>query len=813
MNKKTAALFAALMMLVCAADAAVFAEESKTAPFREGEKILFLGDSITHGGWYVAQLQYIWQLRNPGKRATFVNCGICGNTAKSGLDRFDWDVAPEKPDRIFIMFGMNDVGHGGYWNPATADARAFAARRQRVADFKTNMKALIEKCRAIGARVTLITSTPYDQYSQLIEKAIVPGVNDPGICSLAMATRQLAAEEKVEFVDLYDTLTPILRDNPEIKFLADRVHPHEDGHLLMAALILKASGFSPVVGTAEFDAADGSRKFKYSPAALPLPTGKFYSNVDKVYPLTATLNSEVVRIRNLPKGTYRLLAAGVEIGVHSAAELAGGVNIATCDTPSQRKAKEGIKLATDIKKLAGGLRGLPQGYVQIMKRGGDINDQTSAFAKLDEWVEELRVANSAGGHYYRYYGGEVKRFKALYPKRDAEKARLGKLRDELFEFCRPEPFELSVEPIASKPVPEIPADRAVLKRLIEENVYGVRPVERPPVETFTQLSPDEDVFGGLGIRRRMKMTFGDGKGKTADVLFTAYIPKKPGRHPSFLLIAPHNPDAIYERVSPGRPHRMPVKSLLQRGFAGISYKNNDCALDHAEGKPMTNGVWAVFGPRGDTRTMTSWGAISAWAWGASRVMDWIETQSELDAGKVAVVGLSRCGKTALWAGASDERFALTISCCSGCGGAKLNRVDLPRSEHIANLKKNFPHWFANSYYSYADRDEEAPFDMHELVALVAPRLAYVTSASEDAWAGQFGEFESCRLASPAWERAGKKGLVAPDGFPPPSKPLQQGSVAYHMRLGRHDQTDYDWQRYMDFAASKGWISPSKGTGR
>ncbi|MCR5751783.1 MAG: hypothetical protein K6G91_07465, partial [Kiritimatiellae bacterium] len=79
--------------------------ESKTEPFRDGERILFLGDSITHGGWYVAQLQYIWQLRNPGKRATFINCGICGNTAKSGLARFDWDVAPEKPDRIFVMFG------------------------------------------------------------------------------------------------------------------------------------------------------------------------------------------------------------------------------------------------------------------------------------------------------------------------------------------------------------------------------------------------------------------------------------------------------------------------------------------------------------------------------------------------------------------------------------------------------------------------------------------------------------------------------------------------------------------------------------
>ncbi len=423
-----------------------FVEASKTEAFRDGEKVLFLGDSITHGGWYVAQLQYIWQLRNPGRRATFINCGICGNRGKNGLDRFDWDVAPEKPDRIFIMFGMNDVGHGAYWNPETADAKAFAVRRRQVGVFKENMRALVAKCRAIGARVTLMTSTPYDQYSQLIEKKAVPGVNDPGICSLALATRQLAAEERTDFVDLYDVLTPILRDNPEIKFLADRVHPHEDGHLLMSAIILKASGFSPIVGEASFDAAGGVRKFTYTPEALPLPAGKHYATADKVYPLTSSLNREVVRIRNLPEGTYRLLAAGVEIGVHSAAELAKGVNIATCDTPSQRKAKDGLKRLLEYKRLASGLRGLPQGYVQIMKRGGDINDQASAFAKLDEWVEELRKANLSGGHYYRYYGGEVKKFKELYPKRDAEKARLEKLREALLEFCRPEEFELSVEP-------------------------------------------------------------------------------------------------------------------------------------------------------------------------------------------------------------------------------------------------------------------------------------------------------------------------------------------------------------------------------
>ena len=778
-----------------------------TAPFNEGDRVVFLGDSITHGGWYIAQLQYIWNLRNPGKRITLINGGICGNTAATGLFRFDWDIAPEKPNRVFIMFGMNDVGHGAFWNGAKATEKDFATRRRKIATFRENMRALIAKCRAIGAEVTLLTSTPYDQYSTLIAKPASMGVNDPGLFSIAQATQDLAEDEKLGFVNLYDALTPILRDNPDVKFLADRVHPHDDGHLLMAALVLDAMSFPAKVGEANFDASKGERTFTYHPTALPIPAGKVYRSDDRMYPLTAKFNQEIIRIKGLPKGAYGLSAAGRPIGTYSADQLAKGVNIATLDTPSQRKAQEGVKIATQLKKLAGRLRGLPQSYVQVMKRGGDINDQASCFAKVDEWIEELRVANLAGGHYYRYYAGEVKQFKELYPRREEEKARLEQLREELYRFClNPEPFEIAVAPIALQAVPDCAnMDRPALKALFEENVFGVRPVERPPVETFEPVGPDEDIFNGLGVRRRMKMTFGDGKGKTVDVRFTAYIPKKDGRHPAFLIIAPHDPDTIYERVSPGRPDRMPVRDLLKRGYAGISYRNSDCAFDHADGKAMTNGVWAVFGPFGSAaRSRTSWGAISAWAWGASRVMDWIETQPELDAQHVAVVGLSRCGKTALWAGASDERFALTVSCCSGCGGAKLNRADLPLSEHIADLKRNFPHWFANSYYEWAGRDTEAPFDMHGLVALCAPRLVIVTSATCDEWAGPYGEFESCRLASKAWEKAGKRGLVAPDGFPLPDTPLQKGSLAYHLRTGPHDQTHYDWNRYMDFTDAKGW---------
>ena len=199
----------------------------------------------------------------------------------------------------------------------------------------------------------------------------------------------------------------------------------------------------------------------------------------------------------------------------------------------------------------------------------------------------------------------------------------------------------------------------------------------------------------------------------------------------------------------------------------------------------------------------SWATISAWAWGASRIMDWIETEKALDPTRVAVVGHSRGGKTALWTGATDKRFALACSNDSGCSGAKLNHIDLPASEHIAQITKHFHYWFCTNYLSCAGRDDKLDFDQHELVALMAPRLVAIASATEDAWAGPCGEWWSARLASPAWEVYGLRGLVG-DTWPKAECPQQGGSISYHMRTGPHALTPYDWKCYMDFADLNGW---------
>lgn len=350
--------------------------------------------------------------------------------------------------------------------------------------------------------------------------------------------------------------------------------------------------------------------------------------------------------------------------------------------------------------------------------------------------------------------------------------------------------------------------RGEIMEFFLREVYGKRPVDRPENLSFANAEPDQVMMDGQAIRKRIRVScsgpFGDWS-----FVFTAFIPKaeaNAGRKcPAFLLICNRPPEENIDSTRKSKSYFWPAEEIVDRGYAAIAFYNGDLAPDD-KNPVFTNGIYRIYGERG----ADTWGALSAWAWGASRVLDWIETEPTLDASHVAVVGHSRGGKAALLAGVTDRRFAMACSNDSGCSGAKLNRVFLPKSETIAAITQGFPHWFSRGYDKWANREPEMPYDQHEWIALMAPRLVAIASASEDDWAGQLGEFLSARLASPAWELFGKVGLVAPD-IPPLSddRPkdglvYQGGCVSYHIRPGQHTLSTYDWHRYLDFADKHGW---------
>ena len=339
-------------------------------------------------------------------------------------------------------------------------------------------------------------------------------------------------------------------------------------------------------------------------------------------------------------------------------------------------------------------------------------------------------------------------------------------------------------------------------------VYGRQP-EKQPKPTYKTIAIDDKALGGKAIREEVAIQF---EGMDEPMLVLMYIPHSQKPVPAFVGInfkgnhqVSADPAITISKNAPKKSElgtdpergaavsRWPLEMIVEAGYAVVTVYRGDIDPDFDDG--FKNGVHQIFNSQNKPKA-DEWGTISAWAWGLSRVMDYIETDKLFDKKHVAVIGHSRLGKTALWAAATDDRFAMAISNDSGEGGAALS--SRRHGELIRDLNKNFPHWFCDNYNKYSDREQDLMIDHHGLVALVAPRPVYVASATLDDWADPEGEFLSAKYASSVWELYGKKGLKS-ESQPKPEQPDNDGWVGYHLRTGKHDITAYDWAQYIKFA--------------
>lgn len=356
--------------------------------------------------------------------------------------------------------------------------------------------------------------------------------------------------------------------------------------------------------------------------------------------------------------------------------------------------------------------------------------------------------------------------------------------------------------------------RPWLYHLFEENVYGRFPQMKIPAqyETREKATPALD---GLAIRKQVRIHFAASSSFMDVLIYTpanskAGVPVFAGynfagnhtiANDKGIFLNENWIDARGKGVVNNRAtdssrgvseSQWQVKEILKHGYGIAVAYYGDIEPDNPDG-------WKT----GIRNTLSNslqikpdeWGAIGAWAWGLSRIMDYLEQDLDVDAKKVAVFGHSRLGKAALWAAASDQRFAIAISNESGEGGAALSKRWY--GETVAIINTHFPHWFSPNYKKYNDNTVALPVDQHMLLSLIAPRPLYVASAEGDQWSDPKGEFLSARYASAVYALFGRKGIDT-DTMPALHQPVGD-MVRYHYRAGKHDVTLYDWQQYLAFA--------------
>ena len=331
--------------------------------------------------------------------------------------------------------------------------------------------------------------------------------------------------------------------------------------------------------------------------------------------------------------------------------------------------------------------------------------------------------------------------------------------------------------------------RDEILEIFAREMYGHVP-SKPEGLHFETIS-EHSVYDGLGIRKTVRIYLDVQKEHWFDVLL--HLPENvSGPVPLFVGLNFQGNDATLDERA---DFRWPYEMILRSGMGVATAWRDSIEPDGKDSRIADEDICRDGGVRSWYNEDGDWGAISAWAWGLSRIMDYMETDPAIDCSKVVVMGHSRLGKTALWAGANDTRFSMVISNDSGCCGAALSRRVY--GENFEIIASTFPHWFTPEFRKYMGNEAAFPADQHWLLALAAPRPLYVASATEDQWADPEGEWLSASLTSPVYALFGLDGLN--DSMPEPDTPDKDAHVGYHIRTGAHNILAYDWEQYISFA--------------
>lgn len=329
--------------------------------------------------------------------------------------------------------------------------------------------------------------------------------------------------------------------------------------------------------------------------------------------------------------------------------------------------------------------------------------------------------------------------------------------------------------------------RAELLDILMHNIYGRTPP--PPVHVRGKVTAtDQRCCAGKVTEQKITVAFDTPKGDF-ELPFDLFIPKEVNLPPVILHIA-------FRSVPDGY---IPVEEITDNGFALAVVCYNDIIKDTCDGD-FDRELGGMF-REGGQRAPDEWGKIGMWAYGASRVMDYLLTLDSIDKNCVSVMGHSRLGKTALWCGAQDRRFFAVMSNESGVGGASVLKHG--SGEKVTDfIRCGSIDWFCENFRSFDGRENKMPFDQHFLLACIAPRYLYVASAEIDKGADPRSEFLSCCAASEAYKALGLDGIITPDAYPEPPVSLHEGRIGYHIRKNLHYLSRYDWNEFMRFIKLK-----------